>query len=318
MRTTLKGLTVEEVDKVIFNTKNMKEAANEIGVAYQSLLQFRSENMKEFKKLKAQREQGLIFDEAPVIKTKPVKGASQIPIVETIEKSEYDKLLDQVKELEDKYRILFENKESDKKTYEEKLVEKNLEIKQLEKDKKKAIRDREMFEKDATAKLKKLEKVVEDRVDNKVKNLNSQLENHKNTIDKISEVNRNLQETVKQANATIKEYQDKETEMVLNYEEQLKEKNAFIEKLENELNTSQQSEKVIDVINKAGHYNYGEIEVIDFIEQVIEHYPSVVANSIANVIKYVARAPHKNNIQDLEKAEYYIKRAIDKTNEKNS
>lgn len=298
MRTTLKGLTVEEVDKVIFNTKNMKEAANEIGVAYQSLLQFRSENMKEFKKLKAQREQGLIFDEAPVIKTKPVKGASQIPIVETIEKSEYDKLLDQVKELE------------------EKIIEKNLEIKQLEKDKKKAVSDRETFEKDATAKLKKLEKVVEDRVDIKVKNLNSQLEKHKDTIDKISEVNKNLQETVKQANATIKEYQDKETEMALNYEEQIKEKNEIIEKLENELNTSQQSEKVIDIINKAGHYNYGEIEVIDFIEQVIEHYPSVVANSIANVIKYVARAPHKNDVQDLEKAQYYIKRAIDKTNEK--
>lgn len=316
MRTTLKGLTVEEVDKVIFNTKNMKEAANEIGVAYQSLLQFRSENMKEFKKLKAQREQGLIFDEAPVIKTKPVKGASQIPIVETIEKSEYDKLLDQVKEFEDKYRILFESKESDKKTYEEKLIEKNLEIKQLEKDKKKAIRDRETFEKDATAKLKRLEKVVEDRVDNKVKNLNSQLEKHKDTIDKISEVNKNLQETVKQANATIKEYQDEETEMVLNYEEQLKEKIAIIENLENELSSSQQSEKVIDIINKPGHYNYGEIEVIDFIEQVIEHYPSVVANSIANVIKYVARAPHKNDVQDLEKAQYYIKRAIDKTNEK--
>ncbi len=298
MRTTLKGLTVEEVDKVIFNTKNMKEAANEIGVAYQSLLQFRSENMKEFKKLKAQREQGPIFDEAPVIKTKPVKGASQIPIVETIEKSEYDKLLDQVKELE------------------EKIIEKNLEIKQLEKDKKKAVSDRETFEKDATAKLKKLEKVVEDRVDNKVKNLNSQLEKHRDTIDKISEVNKNLQETIKQANATIKEYQDKETEITLNYEEQIKEKNVIIEKLENELNTSQQSEKVIDIINKAGHYNYGEIEVIDFIEQVIEHYPSVVANSIANVIKYVARAPHKNNIQDLEKAQYYIKRAIDKTNEK--
>ena len=300
MRTTLKGLTVEEVDKVIFNTKNMKEAANEIGVAYQSLLQFRSENMKEFKKLKAQREQGLIFDEAPVIKTKPVKGASQIPIVETIEKSEYDKLLDQVKELEDK------------------IIEKNLEIKQLEKDKKKAVSDRETFEKDATTKLKKLEKVVEDRVDNKVKNLNSQLEKHRDTIDKISEVNKNLQETIKQANATIKEYQDKETEMILNYEEQLKEKLSIIENLENELDKSQQSEKVIDIINKAGHYNYGEIEVIDFIEQVIEHYPSVVANSIANVIKYVARAPHKNDVQDLEKAQYYIKRAIDKTNEKNS
>lgn len=316
MRTTLKGLTVEEVDKVIFNTKNMKEAANEIGVAYQSLLQFRSENMKEFKKLKAQREQGLIFDEAPVIKTKPVKGASQIPVVETIEKSKYDELLEKYKMLENSYDTLTDHHDSHIKEYEEKLVAKNLEINQLEKDKKKAISDRETFEKDATAKLKKLEKVVEDRVDNKVKNLNSQLEKHKDTIEKISEVNRNLQDTVKQANTTIKEYQEKETEMVLNYEEQIKEKNVIIEKLENELNTSQQSEKVIDIINKAGHYNYGEIEVIDFIEQVIEHYPSVVANSIANVIKYVARAPHKNDVQDLEKAEYYIKRAIDKTNEK--
>lgn len=316
MRTTLKGLTVEEVDKVIFNTKNMKEAANEIGVAYQSLLQFRSENMKEFKKLKAQREQGLIFDESPVIKTKPVKGASRIPIVETIEKSKYDELHEKYNTLESSYNTIANHHDLVKKEYEEKIAEKNLEIKQLEKDKKKVILDRKTFEKDATKKLKNLEKVVEDRVDNKVKNLNSQLEKHKDTIDKISEVNRNLQETVKQANATIKEYQDKETEMALNYEEQLKEKNAFIEKLENELNTSQQSEKAIDIINKAVHYNYGEIEVIDFIEQVIEHYPSVVANSIANVIKYVARAPHKNNVQDLEKAEYYIKRAIDKTNEK--
>lgn len=316
MRTTLKGLTVEEVDKVIFNTKTMKEAANEIGVAYQSLLQFRSENMKEFKKLKAQREQGLIVDEVPVIKTKPVKGASQIPIVETIEKSKYDELLEKYKILENSYDTLTDHHDSHIKEYEEKLVAKNLEIKQLEKDKKKAILDRETFEKDATEKIKKVEKVIEDKIGVENKLLKSQLEGHKNTINKISEVNKNLQETVKQANAKIKEYQDKETEMVLNYEEQLKEKLSIIENLENELSKSQQSEKVIDIINKAGHYNYGEIEVIDFIEQVIEHYPSVVANSIANVIKYVARAPHKNDVQDLEKAEYYIKRAIDKTHEK--
>lgn len=316
MGKTLKGLTVEEVDKVIFNTKTMKEAAIEIGVAYQSFLQFRSENMKEFKKLKAQREQGLIVDEVPVIKTKPVKGASQIPIVETIEKSKYDELLEKYKILENSYDTLTDHHDSHIKEYEEKLVGKNLEIKQLEKDKKKAILDRETFEKDATEKIKKVEKVIEDKIGVENKLLKSQLEGHKNTINKISEVNKNLQDTVKQANATIKKYQDKETEMVLNYEEQLKEKLSIIENLENELSKSQQSEKVIDIINKAGHYNYGEIEVIDFIEQVIEHYPSVVANSIANVIKYVARAPHKNNVQDLEKAEYYIKRAIHKTYEK--
>lgn len=158
MRTTLKGLTVEEVDKVIFNTKNMKEAANEIGVADQSLLQFRSENMKEFKKLKAQREQGLIFDEAPVIKTKPVKGASRIPIVETIEKSKYDELLEKYNTLESSYNTIANHHDLVKKEYEEKIAEKNLEIKQLEKDKKKVILDRKTFEKDATKKLKKLRK----------------------------------------------------------------------------------------------------------------------------------------------------------------
>lgn len=57
-----------------------------------------------------------------------------------------------------------------------------------------------------------------------------------------------------------------------------------------------------DNVNHPEHYNYGEIEIIDFIEQVSEHYNPVVAVHIANAIKYLSRAPHKNGKEDIEKA----------------
>ena len=59
------------------------------------------------------------------------------------------------------------------------------------------------------------------------------------------------------------------------------------------------------------HYNVSEIEVIRFIEQVTKDYPPETAFHIGNVIKYIARAPHKGNyIEDLEKAENYLHRAL--------
>nr|WP_286313482.1 DUF3310 domain-containing protein [Mammaliicoccus lentus] len=67
-----------------------------------------------------------------------------------------------------------------------------------------------------------------------------------------------------------------------------------------------------DPVNHPDHYNYGEIEIIDFIEQVSEHYNPVVAVHIANAIKYLSRAPHKNGKEDIEKARWYIERAYQK------
>ena len=64
-------------------------------------------------------------------------------------------------------------------------------------------------------------------------------------------------------------------------------------------------------IYKPIHYTKDNIEVIDFIEQVTKHYPPTEAYHIGNVLKYIARAPHKGNyIEDLEKAENYLHRAI--------
>lgn len=72
-----------------------------------------------------------------------------------------------------------------------------------------------------------------------------------------------------------------------------------------------QQRKRNDTVNHPSHYNYGDIEVIDFIEQVTKHYNPNVAYHIGNAIKYLARSPHKNGKEDVEKAKWYIERAYE-------
>ena len=74
----------------------------------------------------------------------------------------------------------------------------------------------------------------------------------------------------------------------------------------------EEEQHTTDPVNHPDHYNYGEIEIIDFIEQVTEHYNSDVAYHIGNAIKYLSRAPHKNGKEDIEKARWYIERAYQK------
>lgn len=71
-------------------------------------------------------------------------------------------------------------------------------------------------------------------------------------------------------------------------------------------------QKEQDVVNKPKHYTYGDIEIIDFIEQVTKDYKSELAFSIGNAIKYIARANHKNGKEDLDKARWYLNRAFEK------
>ena len=61
------------------------------------------------------------------------------------------------------------------------------------------------------------------------------------------------------------------------------------------------------------HYKYGDIEVIDYIDQVCRLYGGEQASYVANVIKYVSRSPLKNGVEDLRKARWYLDRLIDKT-----
>lgn len=62
-----------------------------------------------------------------------------------------------------------------------------------------------------------------------------------------------------------------------------------------------------DIINHPSHYTDGKIEVIDFIEEKQLNFHR------GNAIKYIARAGKKNKekeIEDLEKAAWYINREI--------
>jgi len=62
-----------------------------------------------------------------------------------------------------------------------------------------------------------------------------------------------------------------------------------------------------DMVNHPQHYTFGSIEVIDAIESWDLPY------HLGNVIKYVARAKHKNNeLEDLLKAQWYLNRYIEK------
>ncbi len=66
-------------------------------------------------------------------------------------------------------------------------------------------------------------------------------------------------------------------------------------------------------INHPSHYSYGKIEVIDVIEDWDLNF------CLGNVIKYVGRSGHKKSkIEDLKKAEWYLKREIETLEKKNN
>lgn len=61
----------------------------------------------------------------------------------------------------------------------------------------------------------------------------------------------------------------------------------------------------IDLVNHPSHYKQGKIEVIDFLED------QKFGFHLANAVKYICRSSYKGKeVQDLEKAIWYIKRKI--------
>jgi len=65
---------------------------------------------------------------------------------------------------------------------------------------------------------------------------------------------------------------------------------------------------MIDIINHPSHYKAANgIETIN----VIEGFTDPVAWSMGNVIKYICRWRHKNGLEDLRKAQFYLNRLIE-------
>lgn len=69
-----------------------------------------------------------------------------------------------------------------------------------------------------------------------------------------------------------------------------------------------------DVVLKPQHYADKQIEVIDYMEDTLskEGYEGFCTG---NVLKYVSRYRHKNGVEDLKKARFYLNKAIESLEE---
>ena len=65
------------------------------------------------------------------------------------------------------------------------------------------------------------------------------------------------------------------------------------------------------IVNNPQHYNNGKVEIIDCIESIVSGHGEK-AYLVGNIVKYLARAPHKGNYeQDLRKAKWYLNRLME-------
>jgi len=65
-----------------------------------------------------------------------------------------------------------------------------------------------------------------------------------------------------------------------------------------------------DNVNHPSHYNSGKFEVIDIIDEFGKEYNGANGFRFGNIVKYVLRAKHKNGVEDLKKARWYLDRLI--------
>ena len=70
-----------------------------------------------------------------------------------------------------------------------------------------------------------------------------------------------------------------------------------------------------DNINKPEHYTFGKFECIDVIEELSKqnNLQGIEGFLYGNIIKYLWRYKHKNGIEDLQKARWYLDRLISNT-----
>ena len=74
-------------------------------------------------------------------------------------------------------------------------------------------------------------------------------------------------------------------------------------------NTMFPKEEPKDNVNHPPHYNKGGLEAIDYIKQQLgEGFSDYLEG---NVTKYLHRYKYKNGVEDLKKAEWYLKKLIE-------
>lgn len=77
-----------------------------------------------------------------------------------------------------------------------------------------------------------------------------------------------------------------------------------------ELDAQTNMPDINDPVNHPSHYTQGGIECIEAIEAACTGLTGQEGYLVGQVIKYIWRWKHKNGLQDLEKAEWYLERLI--------
>jgi hypothetical protein len=74
---------------------------------------------------------------------------------------------------------------------------------------------------------------------------------------------------------------------------------------------AEQKATTVDMVNAPPHYNFGKFEVFPVLQDWFNTQPL-----LWQVVKYLSRAKHKGNyLQDLEKAQWYLSKAIEEAKE---
>ena len=65
-----------------------------------------------------------------------------------------------------------------------------------------------------------------------------------------------------------------------------------------------------DMVNHPPHYTQGSVECIDAIKAATERLNGFEGYCTGNAIKYLWRWKHKSGVEDLRKADWYIRKLI--------
>lgn len=74
--------------------------------------------------------------------------------------------------------------------------------------------------------------------------------------------------------------------------------------------------EMTDSVNRPVHYTYGKYECIDVVKEITKDLSGVQAFCLGNTIKYLWRFQHKNGLEGLKKAQWYLDKLIKETDVK--
>lgn len=82
-----------------------------------------------------------------------------------------------------------------------------------------------------------------------------------------------------------------------------------LEVIERNINFFRGLAGMADNVNNPSHYTAGGIETLDYIKAKLtaDEYAGYLQG---NILKYISRYKHKNGVEDLRKAEFYLRELI--------